>query len=144
MEMPNWAPTVPEVAAELTARTRLSNGELARNFTADTEPTGTDATKAIEKAVTLLAPRLGQVPDSMVDQAKSLACLRAACVLERAYFPEQVETNISPYARLWAEYKEGLAAWDKAARGEEPNSQSSLHSIRVGTEYPGYATGFIY
>jgi hypothetical protein len=138
---PVWTPDLSDVAAELMARTRLPNGELAGTFTSETEPTNEQATKAIDKAVTLLKPALGEVPDRLVDQAQSLATLRAACIIERSYFPEQVETNVSPFRQIWAEYKEGLKLWEEAARGEEPNSPGKQAALRIGTDYPGYATG---
>lgn len=141
LDSPNWAPTLSQVASRIMARTRLENGDNAGTFNAETIPTSEQVTQVINQAVSLMRPRLGEVADRMVDQAQSLAALRAAYMVELAYFPEQVETSISPYNALRMEYKDELGNWDEAARGLEPNSSSAVHSVRVATEYPSIATG---
>jgi hypothetical protein len=122
------------------ARTRGDNGELAGTFNAETEPTAEMVNESIQLAVSLMRPRLGVVPDAMVDQAQALCALNVAAKVEIANFPEQVETNMSPWRSLVAQYKEELANWDMAARGMEPDSQVAIHSIRAIADYPGYTT----
>jgi hypothetical protein len=121
------------------ARTRLENGLNAGTFTRETIPTAEQVTEVINQAVSLMRPRLGPVADAMADQAQALTALRCAYMIELAYFPEQVETSISPYNALRMEFKDELANWDEAARGMEPNSGANVASIKVHTEYPGYA-----
>lgn len=140
LDTPKWAPDIEMVAARIMARTRLENGELAKTFTDETTPTDSQVTKTIFQAVSLLRPRLGTVADALVDQAQALTALRCAYMIELAYFPEQVETSMSPYNSLRLEFKDELKNWDEAARGMEPNSGSGVHSVRVATEYPFVGT----
>lgn len=140
LDSPNWAPAIEQVAARIMARTRLQSGGSAGTFNSETIPTAEQVTEVINQAVSMMRPRLGPVADSMVDQAQALTALRCAYMIELAYFPEQVETSISPYNALRMEFKDELANWDMAAKGLEPNSQASLTSVKVRTEYPGYAT----
>jgi hypothetical protein len=123
------------------ARTRNTSGALAGVFNSETIPTGQQVAEMIDSAVALLMPRLGEVPPILAEQAQALAALRAAYMIELAFFPEQTETGMSPYNALRMEFREELKAWDEAARGLEPNSPTAVSSMRVATEYPGYATG---
>jgi len=141
LDSPAWAPSIEQVAARIMARTRLPNGLPAQTFTSETTPTSTQVLVIINQAVSLMRPVLGPVPDSLVDLAQALAALRSAYMIELAYFPEQVETAMSPYQSLRLEFKDSMKDWDMAARGLEPNSVSNLHSMHVATEYPAYATG---
>lgn len=141
LDSPPWAPSTQQVAARILARTRLPNGEVAGNFTTETKPTAAQVQEVITQAVSLMRPRLGEVADRMVDQAQALVALRCAFMVELGFFPEQVETAVSPYNALRMEYKDELANWDQSARGLEPNSQVAVHSVRVATEYPGYTIG---
>lgn len=138
LDTPLWAPTVVQVAARIMARTRLENGASAKTFTNETEPTDSQVTEVINQAVSLMRPRLGPVPDALADQAQALAALRAAYMVELAYFPEQVDTTVSPFNALVREYGMELKNWDEAARGMEPNSGSSVVSVKVRTEYSEY------
>lgn len=140
LDLPSWAPQVSDVAIHTLARTRLPNGTLAGTFNSQTTPTDTQVSLLIQKAVRLLAPRLGDVPDALADSAQVLAELRAAMMVERSYFAEQVGDSMSPYNDLAAEYKEALRNWDMAATGQQPGA-THLASLAVGTLYPGYATG---
>jgi hypothetical protein len=141
LDLPNWAPSIKQVAQRITARTRMPNGDLAGTFNSETEPSVDQVTEIIESAISFLRPRLGEVAESMADQAQALAALRAAYMVEIAFFPEQAESVTSPYRELRMEFREELENWDKAARGEEPNDHSHMTSLPVGTLYPGYATG---
>lgn len=140
MQLPTWAPTHQQVAARIMARTRATNGDLTGTFTAQTIPTNTQVAEVVNQAVALLTPRLGPMAERLEDQARALAALRAAYMIELAYFPEQAETGVSPYNALRMEFKDELANYDEAARGLEPNSEAHIHSLKVQTDYPGYAT----
>jgi hypothetical protein len=140
LDSPPWAPTIAQVASRIMARTRTENGSPAGTFNNETFPTAEQVTTVINQAVSLMRPRLGPVADSMVDQAQALAALRSAYMIELAYFPEQTETAVSPFNALVKEFGMELANWDEAAKGLEPNSSSSITSVKVRTEYPGYAT----
>ncbi len=141
LESPKWAPAVQDVANRLMSRTRGANGSLVGNFNGTTIPTDTQVTAIIAQAVSLLRNRLGPVPDALVDQAQALTALRAAYMVELSYFPEQVDTGVSPYRALIAEYLTSLKEWDTSARGESPNDVN-IASMPVGTLYPSYAIGW--
>lgn len=141
LDSPKWAPTLQQVAARIMARTRLENGDNAGTFNSETIPTAVQVTEVINQAVSMLRPRLGEVAESMEDQAQALTALRAAYMVELAFFPEQTEASISPYNSLRMEFKDELGNWDEAARGLQPNSGVAVHSVRVATEYPSIATG---
>lgn len=136
----SWAPTLEQVASRIMARTRTENDQLAGTFNEETTPTGEQVIEVIKQAVDFLATRLGPMAERLEPQARALAALRAAYMVELAYFPEAAETGFSPYNALRMEFKDELANFDEAARGLEPNSEGHIHSIRVATEYPGYAT----
>lgn len=141
MELPSWAPLVKQVAGRIMARTRIASGALAGTFNTETTPTGIQVEEVITEAVSFLIPRLGPVAESQEMQARALAALRCAYMIEEAYFPEQSESYASPMRELRMEYREELENWDKAARGEEPNDMAKMTTLPVGTLYPGYATG---
>lgn len=141
LDLPNWTPTVKQIAGRLMARTRMPNGEVG-NFNDETIPTAEQVNEVIAQAVSLMRPRLGPVPDALVDQAQALAAIRVSYMVELGFFPEQVETNISPYRTLLVEYKDELENWDISAAGLEPNSPSLIHSVKVQTDYPGYTTPY--
>lgn len=141
MDLPKWAPSTKQVANHILSRTRLPNGEDAGDFTSETKPTDSQVQETIEKVVAGLIPRLGEVPERLEGQACALASLKCAYKVELSYFTEQAESGMSPYRSLLMEYKEELCNWDMAAKGEQPNSQTVVHSVRVSTEYPGYSIG---
>lgn len=139
-DAPAWTPTVAQVSARLRARTRHPNGTTGE-FDTETSPTAAQVEEVITQAVQLLRPRLGPVPVTLVDQAQAVATLRACFMVEIGSFPEQVQSAMSPYAALEKEYKDALCDFDTAAEGREPNSETELGTIMVGTVYPGYALG---
>lgn len=140
LDLPPWAPVVQDVANHLLARTRLPNGTLAGTFTSQTTPTDAMVSAIIAQTVRLHAPKMGDVPDALADSAGALLALRAAIVVERSYFPEQIETEMSPYKGMCAELKGAEADWWQAAEGDTPNG-SRTASLPVGTLYPGYSSG---
>ncbi|MGZ4530811.1 MAG: hypothetical protein ACXVXP_00495 [Mycobacteriaceae bacterium] len=140
LDLPPWTPQVSDVATRLIARTRQPNGVLAGTFNSSTLPTDVQVQAIIDQVTRLLVPRLGEVPVALADSATALVALKAACVVEASYFIEQVNTEMSAYKDMVAEYMAALKDWDEAARGEEPGG-SKLASLPVGTLYPGYATG---
>jgi hypothetical protein len=137
LDAPPWTPTVEQVALRILARTRQTNGVLAKTFNSNTDPTDEDVEGVIALTVQLLAPRLGPVPDALIDSATSLAALKAAITVEESFFMEQVSNGASPVRSLMGEYMDALKNWDIEATGGEPNAVK-IASLRVGTEYPSY------
>lgn len=148
LDLPNWTPVVGDVALRLISRTRQQNGALAVDidgnptFNSSTTPNDMAVQGVINQVTRLLRPRLGEVPDRLVDSAQALAALKAAITVEQSYFTEQVESGLSPCKELQVEYMGALKDWDAAATGDVPNAPR-LASLPVATLYPGYATGTV-
>lgn len=137
-DLPTWAPQVQDVANRLIARTRQVNGQLAGTFNSLTLPTDTQVQAIINQETAMLVPRLGDVPDRLSDSATAIASLKAACEVERSYFMEQINTEMSPYKDMMTEFICAMKDWDLAATGDIPNAER-LASLPCGTLYPGYA-----
>jgi hypothetical protein len=140
LDPPSWSPSVQDVANFLIARTRLPNGSLAGTFTDATTPTVASVQAIIAQQVSLLAPRLGDVPDALADSAGALLALKAAIEVEQSYFMEQISSDASPHREMCAQFPLALKAYLEAAEGDVPNGYRT-YSVPVGTLYPGYATG---
>jgi hypothetical protein len=137
--MPYDPPTSADVAAEMPTRTIGSATNLdpdsseAEDFSADTRPTKAQVERAIGEAVALLLPRLGTVPARLEPFAQRVTVLRTAKLLERRYWPEEVDDDRGPYNALTEELDEALKAYDAALAGDEPGSTHRTASLRVGT-----------
>lgn len=138
MAPPPYRPSVDDVAAELRTRTRgpdtYDSDGTEGTFTDETRPTAVQVDELIDRALALLAPRLGTVPTSLHETAKAIVCLRAAMLVERSYFPEDVEEDRGVYTSIRDELSEALAAYDQARKGDAPAQQSPRSgSLRVAT-----------
>ena len=107
MPVSDYTPTLADVGSLLRSRTKDSAGNETGTFSADTRPTDTEVTNLINNAVKTLATRAGDdIPADLWDDAKNLAAMRAAMLIELSYFPEMVASQRSPYpqyAALWTE-----------------------------------------
>lgn len=84
----------------------------AGTFTDQTRPTGEEVEGLIATAVGDVAQRVGEnMPNTyLLASAKSMAILRTAMLIELSYFPEQVESNRSPFAQFKDLFDEGMVA----------------------------------
>lgn len=97
-----FLPTADDVAVLERARTRTDAGELGE-FTSQTRPTLAQVNGTIKQAGEHVAAILGPtVPVAAAGMARGLVSLFSAMLIELTYFPEQVNTNRSPYAQ-WRE-----------------------------------------
>lgn len=109
-------PTVDDVGALLHART-LANGAEVGTFTVDTRPTAAQVERLIALAVSDLAGRIGAgVPAAYAGDAKELAALQAATLVEASFFPAQLDTDRSAYRQYQAMYINGVEALGGDAR----------------------------
>lgn len=109
-----WVPSLRDVAVHIRNRTveRASNKFLG-TFTSKTRPTDEEAWETIGLAIDdieadtgrLDRPGIGPVSWKAV---KSLAALRAAMLIERSYYGEQIGTNKSPYPALERDWERRL------------------------------------
>jgi hypothetical protein len=106
-------PSVQDVALLIRARTKDSNGLEVGTFDGDTRPTADQVEQLIDQSVALVGmqlPPLANVPADLLPSVAIVVALDAACRVEKSYWPEQVQTERSPYAMLKTEYDEALAA----------------------------------
>lgn len=101
---PGLRPSVSQVGARLRARTKLPNtgGTEIGTFDARTRPTGEQVEELIDDAIDEVIGKIG-TPTSgskLERRARAAISLYAAMLVELSFFPEQVQTNRSPYAML--------------------------------------------
>lgn len=116
--MADIRPTLSDLGGIMRARTRDVDGSELGTFTADTRPTATEAAALVDRALAIVNPRLGVVPDALAETAKSVVALRAAMFVEAAYFPEENDSEGSPYANYRDAYVEALGGYDLALQGD--------------------------
>lgn len=104
MVQPDWAPSVADVGTVLRARTKDKNGNELGTFTEATRPTGEQVADEIESVIGEIHAEVGDIPDLIQDNARRVAKIGAACLVELSYFPEQINTGRSPYTQLKAYY----------------------------------------
>ena len=106
---PPARPTPADVAALLRARTKDSAGTELGTFTVNTRPTDVQVQQLIVLAegdvLIQVGDELGPVTAA---EATSMIALRAACMVEVSYWPEQIRTNRSAYDELWRMYEAGM------------------------------------
>jgi hypothetical protein len=111
--VPVTRPTVEQVATLIRARTKDSNGIEVGTFDGDTRPTADQVEKTIDASVALVGmqlPDAAAIPVELASAVAAVIALDAACRVEKSFWPEQVQTERSPYALLKTEYDEALAA----------------------------------
>lgn len=94
-------------------RTRTKNrlGNELGVFTTETKPTLVEAEKILNSATKKVVATIGSstpCTDELADDATACIHLRAAMMIELTYFPEQVESNRSPYEKYKELYDEDL------------------------------------
>lgn len=128
-----YSPTVADVASVLRARTKDIHGNEFSEFNEETRPSDTEVEKMIGMAASHLISRYGpDVPQSHHTSVNFVTSLLAAKLIELSYFPEQINTERSPYIQLNALYMEMLEQLDESLAEEMP----------VPGEGPGYPVWF--
>jgi hypothetical protein len=141
---PVTRPTVEQVATLIRARTKDSNGLEVGTFDGDTRPTADQVEKLIDASVALVGmqlPAAAALPVELGPAVAAVVALDAACRVEKSFWPEQVQSERSPYALLKVEYDEALAALKDAveAGGVSGFGSDDISQIPVGswTSIPG-------
>lgn len=101
------SPTVAQVGAMLRARTRDSEGVEQGTFTPDTRPTDAQVTELIAVAADIVTASVGAIPVDSPCEASTwvVVALGTVCLIEKSYFPEQIETGRSAYEQYRQEYE---------------------------------------
>lgn len=117
-------PSVREVASLIRARTRNADGVLLGNFTNDgrTTPRRDQVEESIDQAMREAFPVFGDSvadasgtdPDALRRAARSVIAARAAALVERSYFQQEVTKGTSPYPQLQDDWEKGLVRVGKA------------------------------
>lgn len=96
-----YYPTLAQVARHLASRTRDQYGAIRGTFDDKTSPKGGLVSSLIPEAAEKVADVVGDVvPDEFLDDARNLVALRTAMQVELDFFPDQINTNRSPYQQL--------------------------------------------
>jgi hypothetical protein len=115
-----WEPSVQDVADLLMSRVRTSGGQYVGTFDETTLPTGAQVQRLIEKATERVAGKLGtNLSGEAAEDAANIAAIGAAMFVELSFFPEQIDSDRSPYS----EYKE---LWDEVMNPDETTSETTI------------------
>jgi hypothetical protein len=96
-------PTVDEVGALLTARTVDRGGNELGTFTDETRPTSTQVEELIDMAVADIGSRVGgTIPETYWPEARRIAGLQAAALVESSFFPREIDSDTSAYRQYTA------------------------------------------
>ena len=153
MPVSDFTPTVADVAAFLRARTKTQGGAEAGTFApaaaaegSKTRPTAEQVASLIDESQVDIVGAFGSdIPDAPGDDidlyrkaAARLWALGAALLVELTYFPEQIETNRSPYKELKALYDQRFKTL-QGILGSDSDGDGVTDAIGAG--YP-WAGGF--
>lgn len=110
--VPGAVPDPDDVAALLHERIYV-DGEREASFTGSTTPTRDQVVKLIEFAAADVATRVGvEIPAQHWPEARRLAALQTASLVETSYFPGQVnDTDRTAYRQYQAMYLSGLESF---------------------------------
>lgn len=109
-------PTVDAVGALLHARTYAGGVEVG-TFTAETAVTAAQVAELIQMAVADLRARVGTaIALGLAGEAKRLAALQAATLVEASFFPNELDTDRSAYRQYQAMYLSSVQALTDDAR----------------------------
>lgn len=102
-------PSVDDVGALLTARTYADGVELG-TFTGATRPTNLQVDELITMAVADVGSRVGvDIPETYWSEARRVATLQAAALVESSYFPKELDTDRSAYRQYTAMFLAAVA-----------------------------------
>jgi hypothetical protein len=106
-----YLPALHEVGSMNRSRTRTPGGQELGTFTSATRPTSSDVRDLIRQAGNTVANSVGRdVPPRFQEAARALVTLRTNMLIELSYFPEQVQSNRSPYQQWKELYDADLAS----------------------------------
>lgn len=149
MPASDYTPTVASIGALMRARTKTKGGAEAGTFNPassvgtgeETRPTSEGVEEQIGTALGDISGIIGvDLEEKYVEPARRVAALRAALLIELSYFPEQVNSDRSPYDQLKVLYDE---AWANllASMGISLEEDGGPATIEAGfPSYGGFPT----
>jgi hypothetical protein len=126
-------PSVDDVAALLRARTKDNNGVELGTFNEATRPTGAEVSLIIANAASEVAGELSaDVPIVLLGSYEFCVKLLSACLIELSYWPEQVQTERSPYIHYWAMFLRAIQSLQERLPDEAGDGDASLDDLGIG------------
>lgn len=125
-----WKPVLTDVAALVPTRTIDSTGAQLGTFTAGTTPTATQVTAYIAQIVGEIVGTVGEVPSEAFAQAKGVASLGVAWLVERSYPPTADVQNVAN--DLVTDYRASLRLLEQSVRNAS-RSGSRAVSMSLGS-----------
>jgi hypothetical protein len=105
----DWTPEVQDIANVLRSRTTDDNGVEVGTFNATTRPTETEVTGLIANGVSDVVNAVGaDIPAPCQVDARYVAAISVAMLVELGYFPEQIGSGRSPYNALKDQFDDRL------------------------------------
>jgi hypothetical protein len=123
--LPAWAPGLSDVASHIPIRTKDTSGSVLGTFTDKTAPATAEAVSLlIAKGVRRVRPMFASpiTDPEQAETARDLAALWTAMLVELGLFPEQVNTEQSPYDRL-------KDLWDDETGGDQSGGGSDSDDV---------------
>ena len=123
--------TPTTVAALLRARTKDQGGRELGEWTDETRPTLTQVDETIALAAATVEAKVGTPVDACAGAFAVAVCFEAACMIEKGYFPEQVESGRSHYDQLRTEADAVLTGVKDCQAGNLPDGEGSERTWQV-------------
>lgn len=149
MPISDYTPSVAQVADQIPTRTKDQYGNEVGTFNSNTRPTDTQVSRLIGEHVGDVANIIGaDIPSELFADANTAVAERVAMAIEMAFFPEQVNSDRSPYKQIKEQYEEDIArlsrqvqiiaeGGDLSQMSAEP-SRKAVGSFPDTTKYPPY------
>jgi hypothetical protein len=123
--------TPANVAALLRARTKDNGGNELGTWTPETRPTLAQVDETLALAAGIVEARVGVPVDACANAFNVAVCFEAACIIEKSYFPEQVESGRSQYDQLRAEADALLEGVRECQAGNLPDATGGERAWQV-------------
>jgi len=123
--------TPANVAALLRARTKDQGGRELGEWTDETRPTLTQVEETIALADATVGAKVGAPVEACAGGFAVAVIYEAACLIEKSYYPEQVESGRSHYDQLRAEADTVLQGVRDCQAGNLPDGEASERTWQV-------------
>lgn len=137
MPTSEYAPTITEIGARLSARTLTPSGKRVGDFTDETSPSGAQVSELIEDAVTIVSSAVGTDLDNEYWKMAKAACISYTCMsIEIGYYPESTNSQDSAYSSFKERFNQQITFLETAINQKRPNERrivSLQQSTLVGT-----------
>jgi len=131
-----YMPLVSEVAAQIMSRTKDKYGVEVGTFTQDTRPSYNKVSDIIDQAADDVTTIIDtDIPEGAYSYVREAIAIRAAMIIERSYYSDQVDTGRSVYEHLRDEWLRLIGT------SEEPGSLVNAMERETDEAEFGESTG---